>query len=172
MPRYCHRNLSRFLGSGPDRGRSPVEWGDFLSVRPYVRMSVRPSPLWAIQPGLRPSQPGLRPSQPGLRPSQPGLRPSQPGLRPSQPASKALGIRRDWLAGSHAWLDGPKGGTDRHTDRNSPHSTRLRPPMKTKEKVEQGKGTADHLMPLDCLCIRHAFFVMVGRTDFHRGFAT
>ena len=22
------------------------------------------------------------------------------------------------------------------------------PPMKTKEKVEQGKGTADHLMPL------------------------
>ena len=23
-----------FLGSGPDRGRSPVEWGDF---RPYVR---------------------------------------------------------------------------------------------------------------------------------------
>ena len=24
----------------------------------------------------------------------------------------------------------------------------LPPPMKTKEKVEQGKGTADHLMPL------------------------
>ena len=22
-----------FLGSGPDRGRSPVEWGDFLFVR-------------------------------------------------------------------------------------------------------------------------------------------
>ena len=27
----------------------------------------------------------------------------------------------------------------------------LPPPMKTKEKVEQGKGTADHLMPLGCL---------------------
>ena len=27
----------------------------------------------------------------------------------------------------------------------------LLPPMKTKEKVEQGKGTADHLMPLGYL---------------------
>ena len=32
-----------FLGSGPGRGRSPVEWGDFPSVRPYVRLSVRTS---------------------------------------------------------------------------------------------------------------------------------
>ena len=31
-----------FLGSGPDRGHSPVEWGDFPYVRPYVRSSVRP----------------------------------------------------------------------------------------------------------------------------------
>ena len=29
----------------------------------------------------------------------------------------------------------------------------LLPPMKTKEKVEQGKGTADHLMPLGYLFI-------------------
>ena len=56
-------------GSGPDRGQSPVEWGDFPSVRSSVRPFVRPSPpLWAIQPGLRPSQPGLRPSQPSLKP--------------------------------------------------------------------------------------------------------
>ena len=27
----------------------------------------------------------------------------------------------------------------------------LPPPMKTEEKVEQGKGTADHLMPLGYL---------------------
>ena len=37
-----------FLGSGPDRGQSPVEWGDFpfvrSSVHPFVRSSVRPSP--------------------------------------------------------------------------------------------------------------------------------
>ena len=40
-----------FLGSGPDRGRSPVEWGDF----PSVCLFVRSSPLWASQPVLRPS---------------------------------------------------------------------------------------------------------------------
>ena len=31
-------------GSGPDRGRSPVEWGDFPYVRTSVRPSVRPYP--------------------------------------------------------------------------------------------------------------------------------
>ena len=31
-----------FLGSGPDRGRSPVEWGEIPSVRPSVRPSVPP----------------------------------------------------------------------------------------------------------------------------------
>ena len=30
-------------GSGPDRGQSPVEWGDFPSVRPSIRPSVHPS---------------------------------------------------------------------------------------------------------------------------------
>ena len=30
-------------GSGPDRAQSPVEWGDFLSVRPSVRPSIHPS---------------------------------------------------------------------------------------------------------------------------------
>ena len=29
-------------GSGPDWGRSPVEWGDFPSVRSSVRLFVRP----------------------------------------------------------------------------------------------------------------------------------
>ena len=33
----------RFLGSGPDRGQSPVEWGDFPYVRPSVRPYVPPS---------------------------------------------------------------------------------------------------------------------------------
>ena len=72
-------------GSGPDRGQSPVEWGDFPSVR--------------LSPPLR------------------------------------LG----WLAGPQAWLDGPEGGTDGRTDkqtngrtdermdRKSPYSTGLRP---------------------------------------------
>ena len=37
-------------GSGPNRGRSPVEWGDFPFVRPSVRLSVHPS----IRPSVRP----------------------------------------------------------------------------------------------------------------------
>ena len=67
-----------------------------------------------------------------------------------------------WLAGPQAWLDGPEGGTDGQTNKwtnrrkISPFyrtlspigAAALPPPMKTKEKVEQGKGTADHLMPL------------------------
>ena len=76
-------SFTSFLGSGPNRGQSPVEWGDF----PFVCPSVCPSP---IQPGLRPSPPGLRPCQPGLRPGQPSLR------------------HQAWLAGPDAWLDGPK----------------------------------------------------------------
>ena len=70
-------------GSGPDRGRSPVEWGDFPFVRPSVRPSVPPLE-------------GPRASQAGLRPIQPGLRASQAGLR----ASEA------WLAGCEACLVG------------------------------------------------------------------
>ena len=63
-------------GSSPNRGQSPVEWGDFLYIRPSVGLSVCPyiclSPLWVIQPGLRPSQPGLRPSQPDPQVDHPG----------------------------------------------------------------------------------------------------
>ena len=77
MVRGCLALLYFLLGfhggrhaSGPNRGQSPVEWGDFSSVCPFVCPFVRP-PLGAIQPGLRRSQPGLGPSQPGLRPSVP-----------------------------------------------------------------------------------------------------
>ena len=51
----------RFLGSGPDRGQSPVEWGDF----PFIRPSVHPSVRLSIPPleVPRASQAGLRPSQ-------------------------------------------------------------------------------------------------------------
>ena len=37
----------------------------------------------------------------------------------------------------------------------------LPPPMKTKEKVQQGKGTADHLMPLGYLFNKY-FFLFLG----------
>ena len=52
---------------GGRQGSGPVELEDFPFVCSSIRPSIR-SPLWAIQPGLRPSQPGLRPSQPSLKP--------------------------------------------------------------------------------------------------------
>ena len=36
-----------FLGSGPNSGQSPVEWGEILSVCPSVRLSVHPPSLLA-----------------------------------------------------------------------------------------------------------------------------
>ena len=110
-----------------------------FSVRSYIRSYVRTSPPLG-QPGLRPSQPGLRSSQSGLGPSQPGLRPRQPA-RPNGP---------EW---------GMDVGIDRQTDKKSPNFTGLCPllgllpclPSRksySKIKIEQGKGTTDHLMPL------------------------
>ena len=47
-------------GSGPDRGQSPVEWGDF----PFVSLSVCPS--------VRPSTPPLgHPARPEAQPVMP-----------------------------------------------------------------------------------------------------
>ena len=40
-------------GSGPNRGQSPVEWGDF----PYVRPSIRPSVCPSVCPSICPSVP-------------------------------------------------------------------------------------------------------------------
>ena len=37
--------LSNFLGSGPNWGRSPVEWGDFPFVHPPIRTFICPPPL-------------------------------------------------------------------------------------------------------------------------------
>ena len=88
-----------------------------------------------------------------VRPEAQQARPEALLARPeAQPASQASGFR------PQDWLDGPEGGTHRWTDRKSPHSTglpiseaaSLLPPMKTRE-VEQGKGTAEHLMPLGYL---------------------
>ena len=66
------------------------------------------SPIWAIQPGLRPSQPGLRPSQPGLRPSQPAM-PQASGLA-------------GWGSGQTGWPKGEDGRTGVQIDRKSSHS--------------------------------------------------
>ena len=51
----------------------------------------------------------------------------------------------------------------------------LPPPIKTKEKVEQGKGTADHLMPLGYLfpmvifsLVRHCGFIFFSKIRLSR----
>ena len=105
--------------------------------------------------GLRPGWLGLKPGWLGLRPGRLGLRPGWLGLRPGW-----LGFRPGWLGFRPGWM-AQRGGTDRqmYQRKISPFyrtsspigATALPPPMNTKEKVEQGKGTADHLMPLGYL---------------------
>ena len=63
--------------------------------------------------------------------------------------------------------------TDGWTNGKYPHSslspigaTALPPPMKTKEKVEQGKGTADHLMPLGYLFAMGSHYFWFPLIDF------
>ena len=102
--------------------RAPALIGD--EVCPSVHPSTCQFPLWAIQPGLRPSQPGLRPIQPGLKPTQPasqvsGFRYGWLGLRPGW-----LGFRPGWMAqrGERTYVR-----TNKPTDGKSPHSTGLCP---------------------------------------------
>ena len=53
--KYQDDEKSIFLGSGPDRERSPVEWGDF----PYVHPPVCPFP-----PLGQPAKPEAQPARP------------------------------------------------------------------------------------------------------------
>ena len=56
-------------GSGPDRGRSPVEWGDFPYVHPSVRSSVLSS---VLSPPLgQPARPETQPARPEAQPAIP-----------------------------------------------------------------------------------------------------
>ena len=93
--------VSYFLGSGPNRGRSPVEWGDFPFVRPFVRLFVRSSP-----PLGHPARPEAQPARPE---AQPAWSEAQPARYEAQPASQpSLRLQ--------AWLDGPEVGTDGQMD--------------------------------------------------------
>ena len=64
-----------FMGSGPNKGLSPVEWREILFVHPFVRLF----PLWLA---LRPCWQALRPCWLALRPYWLALRPLQVALRP------------------------------------------------------------------------------------------
>ena len=85
-----------FLGSGPDRGRSPVEWGDFPSVRSFVRSFVRTYVCPSVPPLGHPAGPEAQPARPEAQPARPEAQPaSQPtsGFRPGW-----LGLRPGWMA--------------------------------------------------------------------------
>ena len=80
------------------------------------------------------------------------VRTSPPLGHPARP--KAQPARPDWMAqrGERTDIrtDGRKISPFYRTS-SSIGAAALPPPMKTKEKAEQGKGTADHLMPLGYL---------------------
>ena len=67
-----------FFGSGPDRGQSPVELGDFPYVRLYIRPSV-PPPLG--NPARSEALPARRPAQP----ARPLAQPARPLAQPARP---------------------------------------------------------------------------------------
>ena len=77
-------------GSCLDRGQSPLEWGDF----PSVRTSVRPY----IHPSVRPFPPS--------RAQEPARQALDPASQASEPARHASEPLEAWLAGSEAWLAG------------------------------------------------------------------
>ena len=138
-------HTSRFLGSGPDRGRSPVEWGEIPYVRPSVRPSVRPyvPPLAGPQTLLAgpqtppagpqtllagPQTPPASPQTPPAGPQTPPAGPQTPPAGPQtpQPGPQGLrasqqGLRASWrgLGASQQGLRASQRGdvrTDRRTD--------------------------------------------------------
>ena len=96
-------------GSGPDRGRSPVEWGDFPFVRPFPCLGY-------------PARPEGQPARPEAQPARPEAQPA------SQPQASGLA---GWASGLAGWPRGGNGRTDGRTNGRtngkSPHSTGLRP---------------------------------------------
>ena len=122
-----------------------------FSVRPYVHTSVRTyvPPSRAQEPAMPQSQPARPQSQPA-RPQE-ALRPAWLALRPDW-----LDLRPAWLA-LRPWRGGTDGRTDGRTDvrtdgrmENIPilqDSIPYRAQLQSKNCIERGKGTADH-MPL------------------------
>ena len=166
------KSWSYFLGSGPAREQSSVEWGESPSMCPYVCPFICPFVPPQSQPGPEGSQHGLRASQPYLRARQPGFPARHPGLpasqptlsarQPSQPASQASEPASQAL---DKWMDRQMGGqTDGQTEgwKISPFYRTLSPieataplqPNYSKNSVKRGKGIADHMMPLgNCLLL-------------------
>jgi len=63
-------------GSGPDRGRSPVEWGDF----PFVRLSVR----LFVPPLGHPARPEAQLARPETQLARPEAQLARPEAQPAR----------------------------------------------------------------------------------------
>ena len=90
--------MAVFLGS--DRGRSPVEWEDFLSIHPSVppHLRVQEPARQALDPASQASEPARQVSEPASQASEPASQPDvrtiQLGLRANQP-DNSQGGRKD-----------------------------------------------------------------------------
>ena len=113
-------------GSGPNKGQSPVEWGDFLFVHLFIRQPVPP----LAQPAGPEAQPDM-PEAGGLAGWLAG-----PQIWLAGPQIWLAGPRA-WLAGHQAWLDGPEGRTDGWTNvqKISPFYRTLSPIGATAQKL-------------------------------------
>ena len=105
---FCAVRISdceAFLGSGPDRGRSPVEWGEI----PFVCPSVRAPVCLSVPPLACPQTLLAGPQTPPASPHTPPTCPQTPSMK-------------------DGWKDGwMYGRTCRWKDGISPHSTGLSP---------------------------------------------
>ena len=78
--KMCRHSILCSRRRGPNRGQSPVEWGDFPSVCPPVHPSAHLS--------LRPFPP-LRDQEPARQAFDPASRASEAARQASEPASQA-----------------------------------------------------------------------------------
>ena len=90
---------NQFLGSGPNRGQSPVEWEDFPSV----------CPLRSQEPARQASEPSRKASESARLASELASQTSEPASQASELASQAsepgwLVLRPGWLVLRPAWL--------------------------------------------------------------------
>ena len=96
------------MGSSPNRGQSPVEWGEIPSICPYVCTSICPPSGWPSDPAGWPPDPAGWPSDPSSWPSHPSSQPSEHSSHPSEHSSQPPGSKGQ-LEGSKNLLKGSRG---------------------------------------------------------------
>ena len=75
-------------GSGPDRGRSPVEWGDFLFVCSFVCLSP---------PLGHPARLEAQPAKSEAQPARPEAQPARSEAQPAKPHASGMAYLKVYL---------------------------------------------------------------------------